>query len=116
MHRKILNKTRPTLESGKITIKVKEGVGPFQKQEGSVSFGINSLDQKSAEFEVYRLSEMFTHKPISRNSGLPNLSRIYQIEFPSNYNVSSVSREFSQDPNVEYAEPIPINYLLGRTK
>ena len=107
-----LNKSKPTLESGKITIKVKEGIGPLQKQEGSVSFGINSLDQKSARFEVYKLSEMFIHKPIPINSGLPDLSRIYQIEFPTNYNVSSVSREFSQDPNIEYAEPIPINYLL----
>ena len=104
------DKSKPTLEKGKIAIKVKEGVGPFQKQEGLVSFGINSLDQISAKYEVNKLSEMFIHKPIPQNSGLPDLSRIYQIEFPEKYNVVRVAKEFSKDPNIEYAEPVPINY------
>ena len=60
------DKSKPTLEKGKIAIKVKEGVGPFQKQDGSVSFGINSLDQISAKYEVNKLSEMFIHKPIPK--------------------------------------------------
>jgi len=106
------DKFKPTLERGKITIKIKEGVGPFQKQSGTVSFGINSLDQKSAKYEVNKLTERFVHKPIPRNSALPDLSRIYQIEFPIEYNVVVVAKEFSKDRNIEYAEPVPINYPL----
>jgi len=105
-------KSKPTLEKGKITIKVKRGIGPLHEQMGTVSFGINSLDQKSVKYEVNKLKERFLHKPIPKNSGLPDLSRIYQIEFPIKYNVIIVSQEFAQDPNIEYAEPIPINYLL----
>ena len=71
------------------------------------------MDQISAKYEVNKLSEMFIHKPIPKNSGLPDLSRIYQIEFPEKYNVVRVAREFSKDPNIEYAEPIPINYPAG---
>ncbi len=104
-------KSKPTLEKSKITIKVKEGIGPFEEQIGRVSFSIKSLDQKAEKFEVNKLKERFIHKPIPKNSGLPDLSRIYQIEFPASYNPVLVAREFSQDPNIEYAEPIPINYL-----
>jgi hypothetical protein len=105
-------KSKPNLEKGKITIKVKAGLGPFQEQTGTVLFGINSLDQKSLKYEVNKLTKMFIHKPIPKNSGFPDLSRIYQIEFPIKYNVFVVAQEFSQDPKVEYAEPIPINYLM----
>jgi hypothetical protein len=105
-----VNKSKPTLEKGKITIKVKEGFGPFQEQTGTISFGINSLDQKSVRYEVNKLAERFIHKPIPKNSGLPDLSRIYQINFPDKYNVVIVAKEFSKDPHIEYAEPIAINY------
>jgi len=106
------NKSKPDLEKGKITIKVKEGIGPFQKQTGTISFGIYSLDQKSAKYKVNKLKERFVHNPIPKNSNLPDLSRIYQIEFPTKYNVVNVSQEFSEDPNIEYAEPVPVNYLM----
>ena len=42
---------------GEITINLKEGVGEFGKQTGSVQFGINSLDNKAADFEVYQLEK-----------------------------------------------------------
>ena len=105
-------KSKPVLEKGKITIKVKEGIGPFERQIGRVSFGVNSLDQKAAKYEVNKLTERFIHKPIPKNSGLPDLSRIYQIDFSDSYNPVIVAQDFSQDPNIEYAEPIPVNYLL----
>ena len=105
-------KSKPTIEKGKIIIKVKEGVGPYQRNEGAVSFGIPSLDQKVSKYEVNKLQKMFIHKPIPKNSGLPDISRIYQIEFPEKYNVVIVAKEFYKDPNIEYAEPIPVNYLL----
>jgi hypothetical protein len=44
---------------------------------------------------------------------MPDLSRIYRIEFPEKYSVTKVAREFSKDPNIEYAEPIPIAHLLA---
>ena len=106
------DKSKPTLENGKIIIKVKGGIGPFEEQTGTVSIGISSLDQKSKKYEVYKLQKRFIHKPIPNNSGLPDLSRIYMIEFPTKYNVVKVAQEFSQDPYIEYAEPIPINYPL----
>ena len=42
---------------GEITIKLKEGVGEFGTQTGSVQFGIKSLDDKVADFEVYQLEK-----------------------------------------------------------
>jgi hypothetical protein len=42
--------------------------------------------------------------------GVPDLTRIYQIDFPASFNVNEVAVAFSHDPHVEYAEPIPVVY------
>ncbi len=68
--------------SGAITIKVKEGIGPFEQQKSNVSFGINTLDERVQQFSITTLNKRFKHKPIPKNSGLPALGRIYKIEFP----------------------------------
>ena len=40
------SKSKPTIERGKITIKLKESTNRLQKQKGNaVTFGISSLDQ-----------------------------------------------------------------------
>lgn len=95
---------------GTIVIKVKEDIGPFEKQERSIAFGIPSLDDKVQQFAISKLEKRFKHKPIPKNSGLPDLSRIYRIEFPESQDVHLVAMEFAKDPNIEYAEAIPIYY------
>ena len=108
------SKSKPTIERGKITIKLKESTNRLQKQKGNaVTFGISSLDQKMQKYKVFSLKKRFNHKPIAKSSGLPDLSRIYQIEFPAEYDVAAVVQEFSADPYIEYAEPVPIYYLMG---
>lgn len=98
--------SKPYIE-GAIHIKVKENKGPFVKQSGTVSFGIASLDQLVQDYGISHLSKRFTHKPIAKNSKLPDISRIYLIEFPAEIDVWKVSSAFHNDPNIEYAEPIP---------
>ncbi len=95
---------------GSITIKLKEGVGDYQKQTGQVSFGIQSLDEKVSMFKVHQLEKRFRYNPSKLKAGMPDLSRIYMISFPDVHNVISVAEAFSQDPNVEYAEPIPLDF------
>jgi len=94
-----------------ITIKLKEGVGDFSKQSGTVKFGVLSLDEKISQFEVYSLDKRFRHNPNKLKNGMPDLSRIYRISFPDHYSINQVVKVFSEDPNVEYAEPIPINIV-----
>ena len=93
---------------GVITIKLKEGVGDFAKQTGMVSFGIQSLDDKVANFEVYQLEKRFRYNPAKLRADLPDLSRIYKISFPETVQLDEVVKAFSSDPNVEYAEAIPV--------
>ncbi len=97
---------------GVIDIKVKEGVGPYEKQEKSIRFGIASLDQIAAKFKIKKLAKRFRHKPIPKNSGLPDLSRIYRIEFSGSQNVFQVARAFAADPNIEYAEAVPVYHAV----
>ena len=95
---------------GVITIKLREGVGNYEQQSGKVATGIHSLDEKFSHFEVSLLEKRFTFNPEKWESGMPDLSRIYKIHFPEKYSVGTVVRAFQGDPNIEYAEPIPVNY------
>ena len=107
-----MEKSQPKFHKGMITIKVKEGVGEFDVQKGLVSFNIPSLDVKVNKYDVDLLEKRFRYNPQKLRDDLPDLSRIYRIEFPETYPVTKVAREFSKDPNIEYAEPIPVNHLL----
>jgi serine protease len=93
---------------GIITVKLKAGVGEFGKQTGTVRFGIPSLDDKVAKYEVYQLEKRFRYNPSKLRDGLPDLSRIYKISFPDSISISEVVESFLSDPNVEYAEPVPV--------
>jgi subtilisin family serine protease len=104
--------SHPMLHKGMITIKVKKGVGEFLAQRGPVSFNIPSLNLKADKYQVDLLEKRFIYNPKKLKRGLPDLSRIYRIEFPEEYSVLKVAEEFSKDPNIEYAEPVPVNYFL----
>ncbi|MCB2222355.1 MAG: S8 family serine peptidase [Bacteroidetes bacterium] len=103
-----LENNQPIFYKGMITIKVKEGIKDLGKQKGNISFNIPSLDAKAQKYKVDLLDKSFRYNPKKLKKGMPDLSRIYRIEFPEEYPVTKVVREFSSDPNIEYAEPIPI--------
>ncbi|MCB2222361.1 MAG: S8 family serine peptidase [Bacteroidetes bacterium] len=107
-----LGNNQPLFYKGMITIKVKAGVGNFNKQKGKVSFNIPSLDAKANKYEVNLIEKRFGYNPNKLKKGMPDLSRIYRIEFPENYPVKKVADEFSKDPNIEYAEPISLKFFL----
>jgi len=104
--------SQPKFYKGQICIKVKEEIKDLPQQKGNVVFNIPSLDSKASKYEVDLLEKRFRFNPNRMKSGMPDLSRIYRIEFPVNYSVTKVASEFSKDPNIEYAEPIPIIHPL----
>ncbi len=101
---------RPTYLEGSITIKLKE----ISAKKGIVSdrtFGISSIDSKLSKYGVKTIGKRFKHRPIPKDSGLPDLSRIYKVEISEEADIEKIIEEISQDPNVEYVEPIPIYYV-----
>ena len=104
--------TGPRFVEGQITVKLKPGTGEFQRQTGDVHFGIRSLDEKVADFEVFELDKRFRYNPSKLRSDVPDLSRIYKLSFPAGFPVREVAEAFSSDPNVEYAEPVPTGHVL----
>ena len=97
---------------GMITLKLKKGVGDFGMQTGMVRFGIPSLDDKVDLYQVNHLEKRFRYNPAKFREGLPDLSRIYKISFPGIMSLSEVVGAFSSDPNVEYAEAIPVYHMF----
>jgi hypothetical protein len=102
---------QPMFHKGMITLKVKEGIDLTPQRE-AVTFNIPSLDFKAERYQVSLLAKRFIYNPDKLKKGMPDLSRIYRIEFPEEYSVLEVAEDFSGDPNIEYAEPIPVNYLF----
>ncbi len=91
-------KVKPMFHKGMITIKVKEGIEDLGKQKGKVFFNIPSLDSKVNKYEVDLLEKRFRYNPKKMKKGMPDLSRIYRIEFPEDISVTKVAREFNEDP------------------
>lgn len=100
-----------TFHQGMITFKINEGVGKFNRQSGDVIFNLPSLDQLTNQFEVNLLEQRFKFNPQKLKSGMPDLSRIYRIEFPEKFSVNEIVNAFNNNPLVEYAEPIPVYTL-----
>jgi hypothetical protein len=92
---------------GQITIKLKEGVGEFEKQEGMVYLGIPSLDEKINAFNVYKLEHRFRYNKRLLNERTSGLSRIYRLYYTGDQSLKTMIKAFKADPNVEYAEGVP---------
>ncbi len=95
---------------GQIRIKFKEQIGDRILQKSSTT-GIASLDNKLAQLGVRSIEKSFKHKPIPKFSKAPDISRIYTLSFSENQDVKELATTLSGDPNIEYAEPIPLYYL-----
>ncbi len=102
----------PDLWPGTIVIKFREGVSIPSVTQSPVITGIITIDERLINIEASSLVKRFRHKPIPAGSGLPDLSRIYRLNFPEKFNPIEVATLFKEDPNVEYAEPEPIMKIL----
>lgn len=120
-------KGNPVYLSNKIYVKLKAEAQKTAKKGNIVQatygkkFGIPSLDKKLDAFgakvnRAFRLSPNLPDKVRNRMrpaSELPDLSRIYTISFRGPYDLRKVVAQFAADPNVEYAEPVPVNYVTA---
>jgi len=95
---------------GVLTIKLKEGVGNYEKQEGMVYFNIASLDDLVQKYGIYKLEKRFIIGPRLSQPGMPDLSRIYKLSYAPENKLSELINAFSADPNIEYAEGNSISY------
>lgn len=101
-------KVNNSFYQGVMTIKLKEGVGDYQEQNGMVYFGISSLDEIVQEFGVYRLEKMFSVSKKMEEKSSVNLSRIYTLYYNEDHSLRKIVKAFSTDPNIAYAEGVPM--------
>jgi serine protease len=87
-------------QPGQIIAKFSPTVGKVMasNQEGQVSVGISSLDQRLERYGARDIGQVFPHKH-------SELSLIYQIDFDPQYDARAVAHDFAGDINLLYAEP-----------
>lgn len=96
-------------EPGAIVVKLKPGLNVASSAQPA-DLGAASLNRKATRFQVERVEPHFQTRSHNDRTDLPDLSRIYRLHFPSDMDVHLLAHVFDSDPQVEYAEPIPIGY------
>ena len=117
-----LDPYNPPYEPGVVLVKLKDDVQVNRDQLArsvNPSFGVSSLDLLNLEFELSTAEKIFTQaetrsvaKMIQMPQGYieaPNLHNIYRLSFDEALSVEMMVQAYSEDPNVEYAEP---DYLM----
>jgi hypothetical protein len=104
-------KGRPLYQAGVVAVKLKSETAPVVAKALPLRFGISSLDEVSEALGVQRVEQMFRSQFSKKLPDLPDISRIYRITIADGVDVRRAAMLFDSDPLVEYAEPIPFNYL-----
>ncbi|GBE26889.1 thermophilic serine proteinase precursor [bacterium BMS3Bbin03] len=72
--------------------------------------GLASVDRVLEKFEVKSVKKYLQHKPIP--AGIPDdIDRIYEARYASDAPPWEVAKELAKDPNLAYAEPVPVFFL-----
>jgi len=113
-----LDPYNPSFEPGVVLVKLKDDVQVNRDQLArsvNPSFGISSLDLLSLEFELQYAEKVFTQsekrsvaKMVQMPQGFieaPNLHNIFRLTFDKDISVDMIVQTYSEDANVEYAEP-----------
>ncbi len=117
-----LDPYNPQYEPGVVLVKFKDAVqldhNALARATNPV-FGVSSVDLLNLEFEVQEVHKVFSQqnkrtvaKMVQMPTGYieaPNLHNIYKLSFSGNASVETMVQAYSEDPNVEYAEP---DYLM----
>jgi hypothetical protein len=117
-----LDPYNPPFEPGVVLVKLKDDVQANRDQLArsvNPSFGVSSLDFLNLEFGLRTAEKVFTQaeqrsmpKMVQMPQGMieaPNLHNIYRLSFDEDLSVEMMVKAYSEDPNVEYAEP---DYLM----
>jgi len=75
--------------------------------EGFLTTGIRSIDELNMQYGATTAEHIFAEETD------PSFSNIYKLQFPSNMDMFAVADEYSNDINVEFAEPNYIGHLCG---
>jgi len=86
----------------RVIVKLKTGKG-FSKS--SRQFGVSALDQFVQRYSVESVLSMFPGHEAPASTNKVDLSRFYVLKYSAPMDAFKVSRELSQQPDVEYAEP-----------
>ncbi len=95
---------------GLVTVRFEDNVDVNRaaKAFGTVSFGVPSLDPILQQYQITDFRKLFpwrTEKP-PVNSGMHDLSRFYELQFPESVDVQEVINALQQNPNIRMAEPV----------
>jgi serine protease len=105
---------RPLYEEGVVAIKLRDASLAARPAPEAAITGVASLDAALSSIQTLSIERAFQLHPMaSRGGAVPDLARIYHVRFASREDVRAVARRLAEDPEIEYAEPVPLNYPDG---
>lgn len=109
---KTASQSLPPHAKNRVIVKFKENAESNLKKEEVIpgpDVGISSITTLNRKEDVKEIKKIIPSGDNDQVKGeatdKEGLDRIYTIEFKSDKDINSVVREYSSDPNIEYAEP-----------
>jgi subtilisin family serine protease len=101
---------KPFLIKGRVAIQLEDDIDPVQLNAGfgTVSFGAATLDRilEARSIEAARKIFPLRKEKPPVNSGIPDLTRFYELSFPDTIDVYEVVRALLENPHIRHAEPV----------
>jgi hypothetical protein len=94
----------PEYKPGELIVKFLDKVSFSESTGGFILTGIESVDKLNIEFGVNSVEKLLEYDTVS------SLSNIYKLTYSMDIDALSVTKKYTEDPNVKYAEP---NYILS---
>jgi len=110
----------PQYVKGEILVKFKDETQILQSlAKGIQQTGISTIDQLNQTYQVEKMEKVFKNakprltKPTFKDytgkiHQVPNLDKIYKLNYKDKIDPVELSKKYEEDPNIEYAEP---NYI-----
>lgn len=99
--------------SGTVVFCIKADYKNLINLDSSGKTGIASVDDKLAQLSVSNLQQRFKTNPRLYKTGMPDLTLIMEATYQKPYNPVAAAEILSGCREIEYAEPIPMDYIFA---
>jgi serine protease len=105
--------TQPKIVPRMVVVKLKSASIAQSLSKVNTLTGLFSLDTRLQRLGAVSIQKMFRHKPIPAHSAIPDISRFLKVQIQEHLSPVMVAQELESDPNVEYAEPVYVRWLMA---
>ncbi len=95
----------PYYQPGRLIFRLAADVPLIEDQEGDISCAIPALGERFKRLDAFRLTRKYPYVESPKDPSVPDMSRIYLLEFPEEKDVLAAAGMLAVHPAITWAEP-----------